>query len=79
MRQNKSGSLNLKGSSQISDGFSDIHYAAERERLGSVIRVLAPSGRGGEFTQPRLRLLAEYCSPVGPPCNFAEGLRIMRR
>ena len=27
-------------------------------------RVLAPSGRGGEFRQPSLRLLAEYMNPV---------------
>ena len=30
-------------------------------------RVLAPSGRGGEFTQPSFHLLAEYCSVS---CSF---------
>ena len=27
-------------------------------------RLLAPSGRGGEFTQPRAHLLAEHCTSV---------------
>ena len=59
---------------QIWATFCKVQYSAKRWRLQVAWSlVLAPSGRGGEPTQPSLHLLAEYCTYPVEQKNCARG------